>query len=256
MKILALLQTGAHDVLERALTDDQRLVSAKDADSAVAALRGTGCDAFVFDPVLVNATDFEAVMRVVGQSRVPMLVYTTLDPLAARRIVEVVEVAAREIVLRDTDDTPELLRAKLAALVRPSVRAMVLSRIAPHLRAFPDPLQTAAVGLFGRTPLPRWVNSLVDETGLARRTVDRWMDNVGIFGAGRLLDVVRFSGVWEPLVEQKQKVEDVCTRCGYVRQRLFIAHSWRLVGTDPNQIAKRYTRESFAARLTAKVLEK
>lgn len=254
MKILALLPSDARHALERALTEDQDLAKVTGAESAVASLRDGRCDAFVFDPGLLDAADFEVVMRAVNESRVPMLIYTELEPLSARRIVEVVDFTAREMVLRGADDMPELLHRKLVALVKPSAPAILLSKVAAHFRSFPEPLQTVSVGLFGRSPLPRWVNSLVEETGLARRTVDRWMDNVGIFGAARLLDVVRFAGVWEPLVEERMRVEDVYVRCGYPRKRLFIAHSRRLVGVPPLEIRKRYTRETFSARLAEVLL--
>jgi AraC-like DNA-binding protein len=255
MKILALLQSDARQVVERALTGDQHLAKAAGAESVIATLRENRCEAFVFDPGMLGAADFEAVIGAVNRSGVPVLIYTELEPLTARRIVEVVEFAARELVLRGSDDAPELLHRKLAALVVPSAPAILLSKVAPHFRSFPEPLQTVVVGLFGRSPLPRWVNSLADETGLARRTVDRWMDKVGIFGAARLLDVVRFAGVWEPLVEQQLSVEDVFARCGYARQRLFMAHSRRLVGVSPLEIRKRYTRETFSARLADVLLD-
>jgi AraC-like DNA-binding protein len=255
MKILALLKADARRVLESALADDQRLKRARDAESVAAMLRRHACDALVFDPGLLDTDDFETVMRAVNESGVPMLIYTALGPLAARRIVEAVDHTAREMVLRGSDDTPELLRQKLAALVVPSAQAMVFSAVASHFRIFPEQLQIVSVGLFGRHALPRWVSGLVKETGLARRTIDRWMDRGGIFGASRMLDVVRFARVWEPLVERGMNVEQVSARCGYSRLRLFNAHSRRLTDATPLQLRTRYTRETFSARLAEALLE-
>ena len=122
MKILALLPSDARHALERALTEDQDLAKVTGAESAVASLRDGRCDAFVFDPGLLDAADFEVVMRAVNESRVPMLIYTELEPLSARRIVEVVDFTAREMVLRGADDMPELLRPE-ARGARQAVRA-------------------------------------------------------------------------------------------------------------------------------------
>src|SRR5665213_1224977 len=207
MRILAVLHPSARRVLENALTGDLRLTKAADPESVAAMLRDHACDALVFDPGLLGAEDFETVMSAVNESGVPMLIYTALGPLAARRIVEAVDHTAREMVLRGSDDMPELLRQKLTALVAPSAPAMLLSAVASHFRVFPEQLQTVSVGLFARVTLPRWVRGIVKETGLPRRTVDRWMDRGGIFGASRLLDVVRFARVWEPLVENGMSPE-------------------------------------------------
>ena len=255
MKILALLQTDARRVLASALTGEQRLKKAADAQSVALALRDGECDALVLDPGMLDAQDFETVIAAVNESGVPMLIYSTLGPGAARRIVDAVDRTAREIVLRGSDDMPDVLRRKLAALVAPSAPAILLSKVASHFRVFPDRLQSVSVGLFGRAALPRWVSGLVKETGLARRTVDRWMDRGGIFGAARLLDTVRFASVWEPLVEHDMSVDQVAARCGYPRMRLFTAHSRRLTDVSPNELPSVYTRETFSARLAQALLE-
>lgn len=255
MKILALLPRSARRVLEKALTDDLRLTKAADPESVAAMLREHACDALVFDPGLVDAEDFQTVMRAVNESGVPMLIYTALGPSAARRIVDAVDHTAREMILRGSDDMPELLRQKLTALIAPSAPAMVLSAVASRFRMFPEELQTVSVGLFARARLPRWVSGIVQETGLPRRTVDRWMDRGGIFGASRLLDVVRFARVWEPLVENGMNVEQVVAHCGYPRLRLFTAHSRRLTDVAPLELREAYTRETFSARLAEALLE-
>jgi AraC-like DNA-binding protein len=255
MKILALLPADARRVLEGALTGDQRLKKAGGAESVATMLRDRACDALVFDPDLLDTEDFEKVMGAVNESGVPMLIYTSLGRLAARRIVDAVDHTAREMVLRGADDMPELLRQKLTVLMAPSAPAMLLSAVAAHFREFPEQLQTVSVGLFGRATLPRWVSGLVSETGLARRTVDRWMDRGGIFGASRLLDTVRFARVWEPLVETGMTVEQVVAHCGYPRVRLFTAHSRRLTDVTPSQLRDTYTRETFSARLAKALLE-
>lgn len=255
MKILALLHADARRTLSSALSGQQHLKKAVDAPSVAAALRDGEFDALVFDPDMLDAQEFETVIRAVNAHSVPTLIYATVGPLAARRIVDSVEHTAHEIALRGSDDTPEVLRHKLAALVTPSVPALLLNKVAGRFRVFPERLQTVSVGLFGRTVLPRWVGGLVKESGLARRTVDRWMDRGGIFGAGRLLDAVRFAQVWEPLVERQLSVSQVVAQCGYPRLRLFAAHSRRLTDVSPHELRSAYSRESFSERLARAILE-
>ena len=255
MNILALLQDDARQALERSLTGKQRVTRAGGAASIAAAVREGRCDALVFDPGALEDDGFEMVMAALNERGVPALLYATLGPVTARRILEAVGFTARELVFRGSDDAPELLRRKLAALVEPSAPAIVLSKAGSHFRAFPGRLQAVAVSLFGRSALPRWVDGLVQESGLARRTVDRWMHKGGIAGAARLLDVTRLARVWDPLVDQGLKVEQVAATCGYARLRLLTAHSRRLVGASPMEIGHRYTKESFSERLVEVLTE-
>jgi hypothetical protein len=255
MKILALLPDDARHLLERSLTVTQRLTKAGGAESVASWLREGRCDALVLDPGQLDSEDFEVVIDAVNESGVPLLLYTALGPVAARRIVQAVDGAAHELVLRGSDDVPEVLQRKLLALIAPSAPAILLSRAASHFRSFPDRLQTVSVSLFGRNTLPRWVSGLVRESGLARRSVDRWMHKGGISGAARLLDTARLARVWEPLVERGMDGEEVAVRCGYARLRLLTAHTRRIMGAAPLGLRDHYTRETFSKRLADALID-
>ena len=255
MKILTLLPDDGRDVLERSLTGAQRLTKAGAADSAVSCIREGRCDAFVLDPGVLDDSDFGAVMDAVHACQVPMLLYATLGPEVARRIVQAVDLAAHELVLRGSDDAPAMLRQRLAAFVAPSAPAILLSRAASHFREFPDRLQAVSVSLFGRSALPRWVNGFAKESGLARRTVDRWMHRGGLNGAARLLDAARLARVWEPLVERGGDAEEVSQRYGYAGLRLLTAHTRRILGVAPRALGDRFTRETFGNRLARALVD-
>lgn len=251
MKIFALVPDDTRHVLERSLKGLQKLTDAGGVKAAASAIREGRCDAIVLDPAMLDSEEFETVLNAVHKNRIPLMLYTTLSAVAARRVVQAVDGAAHELVLRGADDSPELLQRKLAALVAPSAPAILLSHAASHFRTFPDRLQTVSVSLFGRSSLPRWVSGLVKESGLARRTVDRWMHNGGIAGAARLLDTARLARVWEPLVERGLAEDEVARRYGYSRVRLLTAHSRRVAGVLPRELKTHYTRETFGARLAA-----
>jgi AraC-like DNA-binding protein len=255
MRILALLPDNAHHLLERSLIGTQCLIKGGGAESVASWLREGRCDAFVFDPGLPESKDFNTVIGAVNESGVPMLLYATLRPVTARRIVNAVDLAPRELMLRGFDDVPEVLQRKLAALVAPSAPALLLSRAASHFRPFPDRLQALSVSLFCRRTLPRWVTGFVCESGLARRTVDRWMDIGGISGAARLLDTARLARVWEPLVECDVPATEVAVRFGYSRLRLLTAHVRRMTGVAPLELRDRFTRETFGARLADALID-
>lgn len=244
-----MLPDDAHRSLERSLPTAECLTRDNRAESVASSLRDGRFDAFVFDPAPLGAGDFATVVCGMNQSAVPTLLFATLQPVSARRIVSAVDVAPCELILRGFDDTPALIRSKLSSIVEPSAPALLLQRASPHFRWFPDGLQVASVSLFCRCTLPRWVTGFARETGLARRTVDRWMDIGGISGAARLLDVTRLARVWEPLVERDVPAHAVAVRFGYGTMRLLNAHARRLTGVSTRDLGDHYTRQTFGARL-------
>jgi AraC-like DNA-binding protein len=224
------------------------------AAAAAAALRDRVCDVLVFDPSVISEEDFEMILAPLTHGQVPVLLFTKLTPAAARRIVRAAELGAHELVLRGEEHVAQLLAHKLASLYRPSAPAHLLNRAAPHLRRLPDALQTTSVSLFASGPLPRWVDDLAEASGFARRSVDRWMERIGIDGASMLLDTARLARAWEPLVDEKRSVPAVSTRCGYARPRLFVAHARRIVGVPPLEIAAAMSRREFSERLAQALL--
>jgi AraC-like DNA-binding protein len=256
MRILALLPGASCRVLEHALVGGQlvaREPSAAATAATVAAVQNRECDVLVVDPGALSDELFQSLLPVLSHGRVPVLLFASLTPASARRVVRAAEVGVHELVVRGAEDAPQVIARKLASLYHPSAPAHLLNRAAPRFRRFPERLQVASVSLFGSGALPRWVNELAAASGCARRSVDRWMERVGIEGASTLLDTARLARVWEPLVEQRLAVAAVSALCGYERPRLFVAHTRRLVGAVPSEMAESMSRREFSERL-AKVL--
>ena len=249
MRILALLPELPRRALENALGPKRHLSVEKDARLAIRALRQHQCDAVVLDPAVLSADDFEQMLEVLARCTVPVLLYTSLTADAARRVVRLAELGAHELIIRGVDDAPQLVAGKLTTLLSPSAPALLLNRAASRLRAFPEPLQTASVALFGNGPMPRWVNDLTRTTGLGRRTIDRWMERTGINGAASLLDTARMARVWELVVINGESPRAVAHRLGYRRLRLLVTHTRRLVDSSPSELGSRLTLNAFADHL-------
>jgi AraC-like DNA-binding protein len=247
MRILALLPAAARHAIERSVGTTHALVHEKKDHSPIETLRERKCDILVLDPAVLDDEQYAELLPLLNT--VPVLLYASLTDVAAQRIVQAAELGAHELVIRGREDSADLLLHKLASLLAPSAPALLLSRAAQSFRRFPDPLRTVAVGLFGTGPLPRWVDEVSDATGLARRTVDRWMERAGIDGAATLLDAARMARVWEPVVERKLGLGEVCLECGYARPRLLASHARRIVGVLPAEFAAKFTRDRFADRL-------
>lgn len=256
MRILAILTPGARRRLQLAVPSGCQLLSDDGAAAAIQALMQRGCDALVLDPSLL-ADDLHAhVLSAIAVATVPVLLYAPLTALGARRTLQIEELGPHELILRGLDDDLELLRRRIAGLFAPSVPAVLFSNAASRFRCFPEGLQTASMSLFGNGPVPRWVDELAANATLTRRSVDRWMHRAGIRGASMLLDVARLARAWDPLARLRESPADVALALGYSRLRLFVAHTYRIVGVPPVQLAGHLSRAEFTRRLTTSLLER
>jgi AraC-like DNA-binding protein len=256
MRILALIPDSARSTLERATGPMHDVALERSVTAAVHAVRSREYDALVLDPGAPGEDDFARLLPVLRQTKVPVILFTTLTSASAHRIVQAAELGAHELVLRDAEDAVTLLAHRFDALVEPSAPALLLSHVARRFLRFPDRLQIAAVALFGNGTLPRWVDGLAHASGVARRTVDRWMERAGIDGAATLLDAARLARVWEPAVDEHLSTAEIAERCGYARSRLLVAHARRMVGCSPAEFRDRLTTKQFAERLAKKLLER
>jgi AraC-like DNA-binding protein len=254
MRILSLLPDSARRVLELAVGQGHSVSHESHVTVVVRLVRERQIDVLVFDPGTLAADEFTQLVPALRQKTVPLLLFTTLTPHSAGRIVTAAEHGAHELVLRDAEDPAPLIGHKLRSLVAPSAPAMLLNRVARRFRRFPEPLQTASLRLFGSGALPRWVDDLARSSGFARRTVDRWMQRAGIDGASTLLDAARLARVWEPVVDGRMSTGEAAKQCGYSRTRLLVAHARRIVGVPPAEFREELTREKFAERLARRLL--
>lgn len=254
MKLLALLTQDGCRSLERAVGRFHTVVCENEVRAIGLSWRQRLFDVLVFDPVVFDDGEFESLLAQLKRHGIPVLLYSTLSPGVARRVVRAGNGVAHELVLRGAEDEPQLLLHKLDGISRLSVPAMLFNRAAARLGALPHSLQASCVGLFSGGPLPRWVDEVARTTGLGRRTVDRWMVRAGICGTAMLLDTARLARVWEPLVEDHLSLADVASSCGYGKSRLLTAHARRIVGTTPSAFGETFTRDRFAERLASVLL--
>jgi AraC-like DNA-binding protein len=253
MRILAFLDPEARRGFDAALKTDHAVTFGTVTRDAIKSLRARSADVVVLDPDSLEPGDYDQIVAAAEAMKLPIVVYADLNSLNARRIVQLAERSAIEIVLRGYEDT-QVIAHKLAHVPQPSVPAVLLNRAAPRLRPMPEPLQTVTVGLFSNGALPRWVSGLTAASGLGRRTVDRWMLRTRLTGAATLLDVARLARVWEPLVDEGRPVTEVAEQCGYGRVRLLVSHTQRLVGAKPDRLGVKVTRKQFTERLISKLL--
>ncbi|MFI5310313.1 MAG: hypothetical protein ACHQQ3_03705 [Gemmatimonadales bacterium] len=252
MRILTLLPDASRRVLEHAVGTGHTVVPERSTPAAVAMIRERQFDVLVFDPGTLGDDEFTQLIPVLRQKAVPVLLFTTLTAANARRIVQAADAGAHELLLHDAEDVSVLLAHALTA-IEPSAPALLLNRVARSFYRFPEGLQAASIRLFGGGPLPRWVNDLARSSGLARRSVDRWMQRAGIDGAASLLDAARLARVWRPATEDKLSTAAVAKMCGYARPRLLLAHAKRMVGVAPSDFGDVLTRQQFAERLARKL---
>jgi hypothetical protein len=254
MRFHVLLSASSAREFQRAVGPDHEVVI-DTTETAVDLVKKSRGACVVIDPAALETEVFDAVAAVLAARHAAFVIYTRLDTASAARIVSLARLGPHALLLHGEHDGPEVLRTQLAGVLRPTVPGLVLTNAAQRFEHFPATLKAVSVALFSNSPMPRWVDGPVRESGLARRTVDRWMDRAGIRGASTLLDIARIARVWTPIVEQKLQPKHVAVASGYGRLRLLTIHMHRLVGAPVSALGQELDRDDFVQRLTVALIE-
>lgn len=254
MRIIALVSDPtAHD-LRRALRPADAVQRVSGSLALARATSQHAGDVVVIDPSELTEAEWGRVLAIVGGTALPVLCLTTLAPVAVTRVLAAAALRSVEVVLRELEGDPVLLRRSLASLQPPSPPARVLARLAPRVEHLPQALQATVLEVFCAGEVPRWADEVARRSAVPRRTVDRWMARSGLKGTAAILDVARLARAWAPLVESHVPHPDVAARLGYRRARMLAVHARRIVGVSPAFLGSRLSADAFIARLAAYAL--
>ena len=254
MRIISLLPHDSTQALQRCMGPFDTLMRASGALALTRMISARTADAVVIDPTEMGVAEWSPARLVLQSARIPVLVYTALEPVSVQRVLSASAIGAYEVLFRHIDDDAAAMRRRLETLGTPAPPSRLLSMLAGRIERLPSVLQSAAVPLFCAGPVPRWADMLARHADIPRRSVDRWMHRAGLAGTAALLDAARLARVWVPLVDGHDAQEDVAVHGGYHRVRMLADHARRIVGVSPVHFGKKLTVSEFVDRLAAHAL--
>lgn len=251
MQVAAYLAASPISFLRRLLGGDHDLIAVDGWGELVDAVRRRPVDVVVVDPL--NGTDgLERLYAMMERfPTIPVVAYVTLTPEALRLTVELAHRGVRHVVLRGFDDEPRRFRELLEALPARRLGWRALQSIAAELGSASPLLQRAFARLYESPHQFHGVDSLAQQAGMTRRTLDRWLMREGLASARVLIFAARLAQAYHYLGETGFLHEDVTRKLGYTSARVFARQVRVMMGLRPSTLREQLAPELFIEALTA-----
>jgi len=259
MDVVALLPPSllAHlkRVLERPEADREphAVSGAADWGELVRVVRREPVDVLVVDPLAEGGTKVPELAALVEQQpSLPVVVYTTFSPSAARALVELAKHGVHQVVFHRFDDEPGRLRELIEQQPGVKLGDEVLGRLAAPLARLPVPVQRAVERLF-RHPREFEAGDLASSAGVPVRTLYRVMESAGFASPAVVVRGARLLRAYSLLRGARTTADDVAAKLQYSSRQLFARHVRGAFGATVAELRKRVGPEELVARLTEMV---
>ncbi len=256
MDVVALLPPSllAHlkRVLERPEADREPHAVAGVADwgELVRRLPRDPADVLVVGPVAYGGSRVPELAAIVEQQpSLPVVVYTTFSPSAARALVELAKHGVHQVVFHRFDDEPGRLRELIEQQPGMKLGDEVLRRLAVPLAQLPVPVQRAVERLF-RHPREFEAGDLAASAGVPVRTLYRMLESAGLASPAVVVRGARLLRAYALLRGARTTAEDVASKLRYSSRQLFAKHVRGAFGATVAELRRRVGPEELVERLT------
>lgn len=148
-------------------------------------------------------------------------------------------------VARGARDEPAQLRLAVALATAVDPTFELLARLRSPLARLPRPLSRAIALALERPEEVHRVSDLAFATGRSERTLNRWLDNVGLHSAGHFVTAAQLLYAYRLLRQPRSRVADVADRLGYASVNHFREAVRRAIRCSPREL-RTMTSEAFA----------
>ena len=254
MEVLARLSPPFLSHLRIVVGREYTLTAVDDWESFEAAVRSHPADVVVVDPRDGGGVRIDELGTLIARyPSLPVVVYTALSPEAMRALVELAKYGVHHVVLRGYDDEPRRFRTLLERLPAYALSEQVLAGLSERLARAPAPLVRAVERLFRSPHAFHDVQDLAVAAGMTRRSLDRWLDRIGIAPAKMLVIVARLLRAYHYMRDHGYLLEDVAAKLGYPTARLFARQMRLATGLMPSAVRERVAPDRFVATLGARL---
>ncbi|HEX6575440.1 MAG TPA: DNA-binding response regulator, partial [Gemmatimonadaceae bacterium] len=188
-------------------------------------IRREPVDVVIADPAADGVVDIDAVASLLQRyPSLPFVGYVMLTPVAFGAIAQLARRGLDHVVLHKFGDSRERLSQTIARVRTNPQSQKIMSLLGPVLRAVPLNLARAVHDMFDSPHRYTSVLDLATKAGLPSVSVYRYLDNVQLGSAKKLLVGARLSRGITYLKDPGYSVREVATKLGYNHPRIFTAH--------------------------------
>lgn len=252
--VLALLPDLLLARLRIALGQEHAVVAVTGLDAFELMLRRRPIDVAVIDPHLAGEDGVDALLdAAVRHPSLVVVAYMSVSPSGMRLAVELASRGVRHVVLKDHDDEPDALRARIESLPADAMTGQMLSALASPLADLPLPIAGAVERLFRAPHTMLGVEDLVRAAGLPRRSFDRALERAGFASARQLVRSARVLRAYVYLRNGRYTPDEVAQRLGYASPQQCWRHVKLVTGFGFNVLRERLEPRAFVEQVTARL---
>jgi len=259
MDVVALLPPSLFAHLKRVLErteadrDLHSVVGTADWGELARRLRREPVDVLVVDPLAEGGSKVPELAAIVEQQpSLPVVIYTTFSPSAARALVELAKHGVHQVVFHRFDDEPGRLRELIEQQPGIKLGDEVLERLAVPLALLPVPVQRAVERLF-RHPREFEAGDLASSAGVPVRTLYRLLESTGLASPAVVVRGARLLRAYSLLRGARTTAEDVASKLKYSSRQLFAKHVRGAFGATVAELRRRVGPGELVERLVEMV---
>ena len=208
------------------------------------AVRATGADIAIFDPLLDHPLDASRLIHTVrSHPCVRWLLYTQLRPDTARLLLDLGGAGVRTVVFAGVDDSTHHLGAVLGELVRDSITHRAQARLMELLAPLPRRLRVAVEECIRDHDAHIDVSILAARACMTRRTVERHFMRAGLPAPKIILRAARVLTAYQLLYDGTRTCNGVAKTLGYGKVSTLRAHLKRAFGVHARALQTAPTPE-------------
>jgi len=172
--------------------DDDIVQVVANPESFLKLTKRSGWDVLIVDPELADENNLPTFLRRLSKVSQPLVIYTTLSRVPASAVASLSARKFAGVILRDYEDSPDMLRNAFARVPIEFFGAQLVERLGSNVDALPIPLRRATVAAFCSAGLLRTAVQYAGVSGLTRRSVDRWLRRVRLSPAKWIVSTAQF----------------------------------------------------------------
>jgi hypothetical protein len=192
--------------------------------------------ALIADPGLMEPRQSDALLATLNATPKAMVAYASLSPAGVEGALEFARHSLALVAFQNLEEDYSALARTLIAVADPTYTTAVLNGLMPRLRMLPPSLASAAVTLFAHESAPGTPAALAKRSQLARRTVDRWLDRVGIASTRLLVIAPTMLRSLTLLHQTNLSLRRVAHLAGYSVIRRLYDYAEEFTGMTPNEL--------------------
>lgn len=241
MQFLAWLDAPPVNRLSQVLDGNHVLHATTRRDEFLQRLREELVDVAVIDPSLAahGARDIEASIASPLLATAPNAFVIVYGQPVQHVVAELGLIARNHrtlFVARGAQDETSQLRLAVALATSVDPTFELLARLQSTLAKLPGPLSRAITLALERPEDIHRVSDLAFATGKSERTLNRWLDSVGLHSAGYFVTAAHLLYAYRLLRQPRSRVADVADRLGYASVNHFREAVRRAIHCSPREL--------------------